>query len=234
MTLNTEPSPMNRRLASIVLMMLLPLVVVKAQLNDFQSWHEVEIQKELSKKMSLSLGQEIRLAENSSYVEEYVTTLGVGYKFNKYLRAKLCYRYTHGFDFETGIESAQRLYGDLTGRYKIDRFTFSLRERYQVSFANYTDAVLASTPVHYLRTKLVASYNINKSDFNPYASVELFHSLNNPMGNGTDKYRLAAGFDYEFTKHFSAGLYYQLQVQRISYRTPSDDYIVGTSFAYSF
>jgi hypothetical protein len=224
---------MNKILYYIAFLLGFP-TLLHGQLSDFKSWHEVELQKDLTKNIGLLLGQELRLTDNSSYLGDYITTLGVSYKFNKYLRAKLCYRYNYGLDIETDYETTHRIYGDLTGRYKLDRFIFSVRERYQVSFGNYTDKVLAYNPVHYLRSKVSVSYNINKSDFNPYVSAEFFYSLNNPMGNTTDKYRLAMGFDYDFTKQFSAGLYYQTQVQRISYRKPTNDYILGTSFSYKF
>ena len=146
-----------------------------------------------------------------------------------------------------------RAFASVSASYKIGRFKFSLRERYQftgndsvcVNEYKYRydkragDIVLKDVEEewkavnnrrHTLRSRLLASYDIRNFPVGPYASVELFNNLKE--GFSVEKVRYLFGLDFELSKHHGLKLYYM-------YQNRSDDdepggHAVGLSYAFDF
>lgn len=234
MILNIGPYRMNKIKFFAICVAVFITNNTFSQVHDLQLWNEFSVDKELIENLSLHLKHEFRIGGYVTMLDETNTDFGVGYKFNKYLRVRAFYRFSAGDDNKTGLEKSHKLYTDIIGRYKLNQFTFSVRERYQTTFSSYDPEMFGSTPVHYLRSKLSVKYAIYKTNFSPNISVELFHSLNNPMGNSTDRKRFTAGVEYNFNKKLSAEIYYMFQQRRVSYRKPTNTYVIGTGINYSF
>ena len=125
-----------------------------AQSDDFGLWTSLSAEKDFNKQWSVSLGTEVRFEDNVSKVTRKGLDIGVTYKPFKFLRFGLGYVYMrdrypgetkvnystddNGDEYVNGYNSdpsfrrdKNRVFFQATGRYKVDRFTFSLRERLQ-------------------------------------------------------------------------------------------------------
>lgn len=122
-----------------------------------------------------------------------------------------------------------RYYLSLTGEYKTGRLQLSLRERVQYTHTygkiNYEDKYRWSDQLDpqlnkttnlekkkskdkiYLRSRLMAKYNIPKCKIDPFASVELYTRLDS--WRGADKLRSRVGASYKIDKKNQLNIYYQ-------------------------
>jgi hypothetical protein len=133
----------------------------------------------------------------------------------------------------------------LSGKLDFDRFTFSLRERLQLTVKDDSKRLkpdgtintYSVNPELTWRNRLQIAYNIPKFRIDPTFSIETFFDLNNPGGNSFSKYRYTLSFDYKIQKQHIFEIFGVLNSEIIA--NPEDDdlygkYIVGTSYKYSF
>ncbi len=131
-------------------------------------------------------------------------TVGAGYEFMNYLDVKY-----------KDYQLRHRAYAQVTGKAEWKRFTFSLREKIQLTTKDETDRIkpngkidtYAINPAWLSRTRVKISYNINKSQIAPYLSFEANYQLNNPDGNMMDNYKLTLGATYKLNKKHSFDFY---------------------------
>lgn len=114
-----------------------------------------------------------------------------------------------------------RYYASLTGKLKLGRFEFSLRERYQFThrlgkwvpkyasdhFTPKQDEWIAPKDLHVLRSRLACEWNIRKCRFTPFASVEIYDDL--CAGFDIAKLRYTIGTEYKINRHNRVELYYR-------------------------
>lgn len=146
-----------------------------------------------------------------------------------------------------------RAFASVSASYKIGRFKFSLRERYQftgndsVCVNEYKwrydkrrgDIVLKDVEEewkavnnrrHSLRSRVQVSYDIRHFPVGPYASVEVYNDLKENFS--FEKVRYLFGLDFELSKQHDLKLYYM-------YQNHADDdepggHVVGLSYAFEF
>ena len=128
-----------------------------------------------------------------------------------------------------------RATASLTGSFKLGRFKFSLRERYQYTYRMATECdreryyYLYFPPVyemwdetpeqmvdeklaksdHKLRSRLQVSYNIKGFPFEPFAEVEVYNELDKAFA--LDKVRYTVGTEYKINKKNKLKVYYRYQ-----------------------
>ena len=189
-----------------------------AQQADKGLWTSVEVKKKLNKRLSVSFEEEYRELNQLGYTDQFKTSVGLSWKFKKYLKAEAGYTLTNKYD-PTDLEqwkTKHRLTAALIYSFKVNRFDVSLQEKVQT---NYRFGLLAdefkSNPAHYLRSKAKIAYNIKGYPINPYVFSEAFLSLNEPDGpsvpGSMQKFtalRLGSGVEYAFSKKLSASLGY--------------------------
>lgn len=123
---------------------------------------------------------------------------------------------------------------DVTGKLPVGRFTFSLRERYQLTRDNHVKSPVDKyrtddpdvTPVYSrtdikdrparsesrLRSRLKADYDIRHCPLQPYAYLELTNSLDNAMQ--WDKTRVGVGAELKITKRHRLDMGYVYQYSK--------------------
>lgn len=201
----------------------------QAQINDFQSWNKLSIEKTLNKKVSLILQQDFRFDNNATHFNDYITVLGGHYVFNKYIKVRGLYRFTSTNDIEKGQEKEHRLYGDVILRYKIERVIFRYRARYQVKFVP-TDI----NRWHHMRNRFTLKYDIPKTSLLPYVQYEFYYSLNHPAQNKIDRQRCALGLQFDINNYLSVSSFYKVQLKRVYDKIPKNDYILGLGASITF
>ncbi len=143
-----------------------------------------------------------------------------------------------------------RVFAALTGSYSFARFKFSLRERYQFTCRtrytttrnyysssgeyNYSeDDVRRSKSFNILRSRLQISYDIRHCPLSPYASVEIYNSLND--GFKTKKLRYSVGLDWRVDKHNSLSISWLYQdIKGEDDDNDANSHIIGIGYAYKF
>lgn len=203
---------------------------VAAQENDFGTWIEIGVEKQVTQKFRLEFEEEIRIFKNFGEFDRIATGVGGAYTFNKYLRAGAGYSwlYKHRVNLELW-EHRHRFHFYLRGSYKIDRFTFTLRERFQSTFVDESIPGFGYNPRNYLRSRLQVAYNIRGSDITPFTSAEMYYQLNNPKGNQIDNMRYTLGTGWEISNNFNIDTFLRLD-QELNVKNPVSYWILGLSF----
>lgn len=209
-----------------LLFLLIPSVF--SQTEDFQIWSKLSVKKKINKEISLIFQQDIRLQQNATLFKDYITFLGGQYAFNKKIKIRGIYRYTHSPTLEDGTVNEHRFYADIMLRHKIDRFKLKYRGRYQVKFIQFD-----INRQHYLRNRFAIEYNVPKIPLSPYAEYEFYYSLNNPIDNSIIRNRYTLGADYKINNFMSIYSYYRIIVRREYLKIPYNNYILGMGVKFS-
>ena len=130
---------------------------VRAQDDDFGVWAEANIEKKLSKRMTLEGDVELRTRDDVGEIDRWSVGVGVDYKLTDWLKAGLSYTLLD--DNNHKVNSSGKKYSDYWGlRHRLNvsltaskdfgNLTVSLRERWQYTYRpektvdrywNYTD-----------------------------------------------------------------------------------------------
>lgn len=134
-----------------------------------------------------------------------------------------------------------RIYASVTVSYKLGRIGLSLRERWRYTYRPektvtrydfdnrwWEDERVLSKGAHMLRSRLKLVWDIPKSKFEPWASVELFNNLR------LEKVRYSAGVDYTLQKKHVFGLYYRYQHIHDPEETEPNIHSTGMSYKFKF
>lgn len=140
-----------------VLFLAALLAATAAHADDFGLWPELGAEKKLGN-FSVEAGTGLRLNHNVGEVSRFDIGLGVNYKLCDYVKLGVGYQYIddhkarrqeehfnksgefNGYNVEHNYwRSKHRFYVQATGKVEVARFTFSLRERYQLTRYMKTD-----------------------------------------------------------------------------------------------
>lgn len=208
-----------------IIALLFISIIAQAQKSEVDLQTRTSVSLDVDFKKGWSLGTEYRAKfnENSSNYRGSYFYLEADKKINKYLSVGAAYR----FGMVDG-ENFHRLAGNIEGKYKLSRFTFSLRETYQSQKQTFIGDD-EGTAENYLRTRLGVKYAITKKlDFN--VSTEPFMHKNEGIFE-TDFWRNRAGISYEYMKNKSVNLYYIWQPD-VNKKYPDTKNIVGINFIF--
>jgi len=208
-------------------------VDLQGQVKDFQSWWELELNKEISGRLDLNGELEQRFKNNSLQYSRTLLTLGASYEVLDYLRLAGGARTVFVMDGEQQLHARYRLHLDGTGSYDLSGFDLSLRIRLQYGF----DEILAlryfsmNTMVN--RNRLKVARHIFGTRFGWFASVESWHGSNNEGRWLTYAMRYTAGarFSPNFTSRFS--LRYILE-EEFNVFNPRQLHVVVVGYDYRF
>lgn len=212
---------------------LLTIHTLSAQ-DDLGSSLSADITKRIIPGLNLSLEEDFRLRDNLSEVDRFSTTLELSYKPWKFLKLGGAYNLIN-YNHETkGWEVRHRYYFFATGSYRINRFTVSLRERFQSTYrVGVKETSKRANPKLYLRSRLEVEYDIRNCKFEPFASVELYNTLNDPQGNKMNKLKYTAGSKYKLNKRNSLQLYYRY----VNFKDDDEGngkHMIGLRYSYKF
>jgi len=202
------------------------------------SWFELEFSKKVAKNLKVEFNPELRLLDDFK-MDSYILEGGLSYKIHKYLSVAGLYRYENNFDYKNKT-------GEYKGRFSANRLAFDAKSgfemyRFNVQFRiRYTKEIDFDSHASELRYRFKLDYDINKSKFSPYTSIELFNDKSvtdlekESISGGLkdiNKIRYTAGLAYNINKNNELSLFYRLQDNRIKSETIN---ILGLSFSHDF
>jgi Protein of unknown function (DUF2490) len=187
---------------------------LSAQHSDLGNWNTLSFNKDINKKLTLNLDQELRFRNNLTRLNLLYTNVGVTYKINKSVRIAGVYRFIAKYKDDDLWGYRHRLYADLILKHRPGRFAFVYRSRMQWEWrgAGYSSEY-GRVPEIYWRNLFKASYKLNDL-VSPYLGTELRVQLQNPRipyHNGFDRTRFMGGIDIQLNKISTLGIYYLLQ-----------------------
>ncbi len=223
-----------------------------AQTENFGTWSTIGIEKKINK-WDLSAETELRTIYNVRLIDRWSLGVSADYNILKLFKIGLGYQIINSLDYKednngnmingyyTKYYFIRNRYNlSATGKIKWNDFSFSLRERVQVTQKENRikteDSLIDEykiNPEWSWRNKFQMSYNIPNFKITPSFSVETFYQLNNPDGNTFDNLRYILSLGYKHKKNNLFELYGVLNTE-----LNSDDalgkYILGLSYKYSF
>lgn len=137
----------------------------KDETDDFCLWTAVSAKKNVGTHWSVGAYAELRLDKNCNRVNQYYFRPVLYYKFNNWLTAGA------QIDFVGTPSGFQMRYiPEMTARYKVSSWSFSIRERYQATWKKQADSWS-----HVLRTKVTVNYRIPQTILILDSAVEPYY-----------------------------------------------------------
>jgi hypothetical protein len=188
-----------------------------SQSSDMGLWTSLQIEKDLSKKWSLGIEQEIRLKENCAQVDELYTEIEGHYKFLPGLKAGLGYRFIEKVDFEkyysNYLRFGHRLFGELIYKYRIRSLTFLFRTRGESEIKYVYSSEKGKIPRWAWKNKFEIKYRLMR--FEPYFGTELRYQFTDPRhpesNFSLNRIWIYGGVDISLIPDHTIGVYYLYQ-----------------------
>lgn len=176
-----------------LVLILLSHAGLRAQVNDFRTWSELDLRKDIGKDLQLSLEIGQRFKENSLRYDRTLFTGEIQWDITGSLELSGGARYYIVSNSELDVVSRYRLNTDLSWEHKIGSFSAGIRQRIQYGFDDiatiddYTGNNLKS------RSRLQAGYHIFGTPLTLEASYEMFLGIFRNDGVYPVEHRLKAG-----------------------------------------
>jgi hypothetical protein len=222
------------KITSIIFFILFHKLCIAQTQPDAGMWNTISIEKEISKKFSAGIDEELRLRDNFAQLNLLYTNFGASYKPIKGVKLSLIYRLIEKYE-GTNITFSfrDRLMFDASYKYKLNNWSISYRSRIQAEVRNYYTSRLGKIPEWFWRNKFELKYAINKK-FEPYIGAEFRYQIKDPRNpysdDGWHRLRKFAGIDYNIDNNNSVGIYYLIQTE-FGVTNPQNLYILGLQYS---
>lgn len=196
-----------------------------AQKNDFRIYTKAGVKFNISDRVSNTSELELRTKNNTSSIDVLRFNTSFGYKFNKHFNMALGYALIGKLSSTSETVISNRYWIDATGSVSASLFTFSLRERFQQTFALGENVVL-------LRSELKGQMSIPETILKPYLSVEPHLFLFNEL-KGLKELRFNLGTSIAINKNNDLQVYGRYTRNFNNTLTPGY-FILGVNYYYKF
>jgi hypothetical protein len=143
----------------------------------------VEAEKDLSRFVSLTGEQELRLLNNSVGFDRSVSSVGLDYGFlDRRAKVGVYYAFLYLYNNDRLFEPRHRYYLNLSYKVEaVEPFVFSWRGRLQGTCRDESRGEYKINPKYGMKNRLEAAYVIWGSPWKPYLSCDVSTSLNDPV-----------------------------------------------------
>lgn len=217
-----------RKLIYIIGLAFLCIPHVYSQNKDFGLWTSFGVEKKLAENIELDFGVANRQKDNLNQRDESFADIGISYRYADFA-AGFGYRFTDNYDQERDYRLSHRFAWQIRYRPDWERFSFDYRFRFQSQYFSIQSSENGRIPDNFIRNRLKVSYNIKKSDFEPYASYEYFFRLNQMGPDQFERRRLTLGLEYEINKDNSLGLEWILH-ETFNVTEPAKLYVIALEY----
>ncbi|MFR1240728.1 MAG: DUF2490 domain-containing protein [Butyricimonas faecihominis] len=189
-----------------IIILLLSVLPLTAQ-DNLENSFSIELSKKIFPKFTIALEEDFRLRDNFQEIDRFSTTLEISYRACNHLKAGGAYNlinYNHpskDWRRATATISISRV----PTNYVASRSLREWSSTYRVHVKKRQNGQSKTL----LRSRLKVEYDIRRSAFEPFASVEWYNTLNNPQGNSMDRLKYIIGSSYKLNKKHALQLYYR-------------------------
>lgn len=162
----------------------------------------VEVEKKLSRFLSVAGEEEVRLADNSIGFDRSVTSLGVDYLlFDSRVKVGGYYAFLHLYSSNHRFEPRHRGYVNLSYKETFEPFTLSWRGRLQGTYRDENRGEYKVNPKYVVKNKVEVAYMIWGSPWKPYLSCDFSARLNDPVrGSELSRIRFQGGASWRLNR----------------------------------
>lgn len=212
---------------------------VKAQEDDFNFWTVIDLNKEINK-WEFNLELESRQSGFFDKALRYSIQPEISYRLMKPLKAGASYSLMSFYDIKYEDYQQRNRYSIfLEGRIKYQRFTFRLREKWELTTKDESDRIRLDgrvdtykiNPEQIWRNKLKITYDVPEIPLEPGFSIETFYQLNNPDVNQLEKIRYSLSLAYHLDKKNTIEFFSHVNADQIN---SQNVFILGVSYSHSF
>jgi len=208
----------------IVLIVCVFTGLANAQTKDAQLWSGVGVSKKLTRDITGSLDQHVRLSQNISFPKSIFTEARLSYRINKFFKYTAGYRFINRGQIDGGFAVGNRFSGDLRIRWKKKPIVLTYRNRMQQETRSTESGI---KQINYNRNKLGLALDLDKK-FVPFVSFEMYYHVNKEEFN---KNRYTAGVEFNLKNRNELSIWYRFQ-QEYNRKNPGMDYIIGIGFSH--
>ena len=229
----------NKFLLAFIILWL--SIQLQAQSNRYGTWTSIAVEKKLHK-WNLGAETELRTINYLNRIDRWSLGISADYSILKQLKLGVGYQLMNSWDEKyIDYQIRSRFNVAATGKLKWNNFSFSLREKLQVTFKDESDRIKSNgtidtynmDPEWTWRNRMLLSYNISHCALTPSFSVETFYQLDNPDGNTFDNVRYTLSLDYKINKQNSISVYGLIN-SKLNSDDASGKYILGVGYTHSF
>ncbi|MBR0532535.1 MAG: DUF2490 domain-containing protein [Bacteroidales bacterium] len=198
--------------------------------TDFGARFGVSFNKKIVKGFHVVADGEIRLSDDFSSLGRYQAGLGLSYKINPVVKVGAGYQFIEKMNSSSEWKPRHRFYADGTATLKAGFWSFSLKERLQLTSREVNNVYQNNPNSLMLKSRFKVSYK-GFASLTPYGYVEVRNVLNDPACSATWSTTSQAYGDYSFLGYKDA---YVNRVRgslgtewKLSKRHSIDFYILG-------
>jgi len=206
---------------------------LRGQIQDFQTWWELEMDKKISSKLDLRGELEQRFVNNSLQYGRTLMTLGASCDILDYLRLAGGGRVIFSLNGEQELQTRYRIHLDAIGGYDLSGFDLSLRVRFQYGFDDLPEWRYLSLNAFVNRNRLKVARHVFGTKFDWFASVESWHGSDNESQWRTIGMRYSAGIRYSLNFTSRLSLRYILE-DEFNVVYPVQLHVLVMRYSYSF
>lgn len=221
----------------ILILIILSSIRLVAQENSLNGWITIDVNKEVK---NWDFGGELELRSLGMFekTQRLSFQLAASYKIIKGIEAGASYMVMSFYDDKYENYQLRNRYSLLlTGKKKINRFSFNLREKAELTTKDESKRIRENgqidtyriNPEMLWRNRLRISYNIPGIPLQPGLAAETFYLLNDPDGNTFEKIRYTFWVEYKITDHHTFELYSHFNRELLE--DSDDSYIIGLGYA---
>ena len=180
-------------LLRLLLLLLVPLPVLSQSDKETRlgTMMAIEVEKELSRKFSGVIEEEVRLVDNRIGFDRSVSTLGFDYTFlNQKAKVGVYYAYIYLYNSDYLFEQRHRFYLNISYKEIVAPFTFSWRGRLQSTYRDEDIDSYKINPKYVMKNKLEVAYTIWGSPWKPFLLCDFSTMLNDPVTAGYEFIRM--------------------------------------------
>lgn len=217
----------------VVFMLLLSVVSPKAvgQQQDFRTWWEADISKDITNDLQASLDFSQRFKSNSLQYDRSLLTASLEYELFKNFEIDAGYRFYVLQDNRMQLTTKYRIHGDVSYAVDLAAFEIQFRERVQYGFNDlasierFTDNKLTN------RNKLTLEYDLFASPMTFFGSYELFTDITNMSAVEFSDHRFELGVEVALSFTSQVEISYMLD-RELNEFDPLMAHIVVIGFSY--
>lgn len=224
----------KRLLIATTLILTSPMA--NADDKDFATDINAEIEKDITKKWGVSVGEGLRLRNNDHNLDRLGTSVSTDYEVLKWLKVGAGYEFLadwNGYDKQY-FTYRNRWNISAGGKYKFNkRLNAGLKAKFQQTYRCETYKTYSQYHKDYVRVKVEGEYKIKKKPLYTHLSVETFYFCNSIDGNTIDDIRYLAGVTYKPSKKHSVDLSFQID-DEMNVANPEDRFMLCASYKFKF
>jgi hypothetical protein len=187
-----------------------------SQNQDFGIWAGIKVSKEINKKAKAFGEIQGRFNQNATDWRSAYFQTGVSYKFAKWYKLGVVYRYTNYGEYD-----ANRFDIDNNFKYKMNRNTFEIRLKYQKSIV--TNTIKGDR----FRVRFKYIFKVNKK-FKPYLKAQYFYSKTYKYSNWNQQ-RYTVGAVIRLKNKNYVDLFYNYEFE-YNVANPLTQFILGVKY----